>query len=624
MASEKDRISTAAESIPAPRRDQTPRTDGVTHEQLLHLTAEAADRRAAEERRRDVEALNEQLRQQTIELEMQAQEAQALAEELEEQATELEAANLELAESLREAERAREVARKAEAELRDQADMLRATIEESPLVKIVMDRDLRITRWNPAAERVLGWSAEEMLGESYQIVIPVEKWDEHARLRDAAIAGAQVMNVETQRRRKDGSLVDVSTSVAALHAHDGSVRGFAVVMADITERLRLETRLRQTEKMEAVGQLAGGVAHDFNNLLTVITSYSGLLLAELPVESPLRADVQQIDGAARRAAALTRQLLAFSRQQVLRPQPLTLNAVVNGIEKLLRRLVREDIEIVTALAADAAQVQADPGQLEQVIINLAVNARDAMPAGGTLTIRTSNVELDETYVDRHTEVAVVPGRYAMLSIADTGLGMPREVQAHVFEPFFTTKGAGSGTGLGLSTVYGIVKQSGGYIWVYSEPGQGTVFKVYLPHAGAGQGPARGAEKRRRPDRVTGSETVLLVEDDVALRNVACRALRTFGYGVVEARNGREALDLCERHDGPIHIVVTDLVMPEMSGSELADRIAARHPAIRVLLMSGYARDEAARKVIVRAGSAFIEKPFAGATLAARVREVLDA
>ncbi|HET7621165.1 MAG TPA: PAS domain S-box protein, partial [Gemmatimonadaceae bacterium] len=461
MPTENQRTPTAPRSTPTPSSAQSIQPDlahpeRLTREQLLRLVAEAEARRAAEERRREVEALNDQLRQQTIELEMQTQEAQALAEELEEQAVELETANLELAESLREAERAREAARRAEAEVRDQADVLRAVIDESPLVKIVLDRDLRITRWNPSAERVFGWSAEEMLGESYQLVIPDEKREEHAALRRDALRGRRVMGVETQRRRKNGSLVDVSTSVSALHAPDGSVRGFAVVMSDITERLRLEARLRQTEKMEAVGQLAGGVAHDFNNLLTVITSYSALLVGELPAESPLRADVQQIEGAARRAATLTRQLLAFSRQQVLRPQRLTLNSVVGGVEKLLRRLVREDIEIITALDPNAGVVEADPSQLEQVVINLVVNSRDAMPRGGTLTIRTSNVELDDSYIERHTEVAVVPGRYSMLSVTDTGSGMSREVQSRIFEPFFTTKGAGTGTGLGLSTVYGIV------------------------------------------------------------------------------------------------------------------------------------------------------------------------
>ncbi|HEU6452301.1 MAG TPA: ATP-binding protein, partial [Gemmatimonadaceae bacterium] len=461
-----------------------------------------------------------------------------------------------------------------------------------------------------------------VVGRSYEIVIPGERREEHAKLRMDALSGRRVFEVETQRRRKDGSLVDVSTSVAVLHAHDGSVRGFAVVMADITERRRLETRLRQTEKMEAVGQLAGGVAHDFNNLLTVITSYSALLLGELPPDSPMRTDIQQIEGAAKRAAALTRQLLAFSRQQVLRPQPLTFNSVVSGVEKLLRRLVREDIAIVTELDPAVALVEADPGQLEQVIINLVVNARDAMPRGGTLTIRTANVELDDSYVERHTEVAVVPGHYAMLSISDTGTGMKREIQQRIFEPFFTTKAAGTGTGLGLSTVYGIVKQSGGYIWVYSEVGSGTVFKVYLPHAGKGEEAAR-SERQLTPTGLTGNESVLLVEDDNALRYVASRSLRTYGYHVLEAHNGREALELCERHEGPIHIVVTDLVMPEMSGSELASRIADHRPGISVLLMSGYAGDEVARRNIARSDAAFIEKPFTGDALAARVREVLE-
>jgi PAS domain S-box-containing protein len=629
MPFENDRTSPSSHAIPTPGSGQAIELDlahpeRVTREQLLRLVADAEARHAAEERRREVETLNDQLRQQTTELEMQTQEAQTMAEELEEQAAELEAANLELAESLREAERAREAARRAEAEVRDQAEVLRAVIDESPLVKIVLDSDLRVTRWNRSAERVFGWTAEEMLGESYKIVIPRERWEEHAGLREDAINGRAVMNIETQRRRKDGSLADVSTSVAALHAPDGSVRGFAVVMADISERLRLEARLRQTEKMEAVGQLAGGVAHDFNNLLTVITSYSSLLLGELPAESPLRADVQQIGGAAKRAATLTRQLLAFSRKQVLRPQLLTLNDVVSGVEKLLRRLVREDIAIVTHLHPNPSLVEADPGQLEQVIMNLVVNARDAMPRGGTLTIRTANVELGDSYIERHTEVAVVPGHYAVLSISDTGIGMSRDIQRHIFEPFFTTKGAGTGTGLGLSTVYGIVKQSGGYIWVYSEEGNGTVFKVYLPSSGVEEESASMDRHRTPvPTRITGNESVLVVEDDSALRYVACRSLRSYGYNVIEARNGREALDLCERLEGVIHLVVTDLVMPEMSGSELARLIAARRPGIRILLMSGYAGDDLARQSIVSAGTAFIEKPFTAHALAERVSEFLE-
>jgi PAS domain S-box-containing protein len=721
-------------------REPTPTPTSTASEPWRRLAAETAARRAAEERRREVEALNERLRQQTIELEAQSQAAQQLAEELEEQATELEAANLELAESLREAERAREAARRmeeryhllfdanpmpawvydrdslrflavnasalkeygysedefltmtladirpaedvdamrqavaaspkelerrggwrhrrsdgslmdveivshgieldghqnaelvividvterrrAEAELREQADVLRAVIDDSPLAVIVLDLDLCIARWNPSAERVLGWRAEEIVGKSYTVVIPEERIDEHAHLRRESIGGRVIMNVESQRRRKDGSLVDVSISVAALRDVDRSVRGFAVVLADITERLRLESRLRQTEKMEAVGQLAGGVAHDFNNLLTVITSYSGLLLGDLQEESPMRVDVQQIDGAAKRAASLTRQLLAFSRRQVLQPQLLTLNRVVNGLEKMLRRLVREDIEIVTALDAGVGLVEADPGQVEQVLINLVVNARDAMPGGGTLTIGTANVELDDSVVERHSEVGVAPGRYVMLSVSDTGTGMTREVQARIFEPFFTTKTADVGTGLGLATVYGIVKQSGGYIWAYSEPGHGTVFKVFLPKLDVAQ-EVGAAGRRRASVLLARGETILVAEDDNALRYVACRALRTFGYRVLEARNGREALDVCERHEGPIHVVVSDLVMPEMSGSELADRIAARHAGIKVLLMSGYAGDEAARRKIARAGIAFIEKPFAADALAARVREVLD-
>jgi len=511
--------------------------------------------------------------------------------------------------------------RRAEIDLLESMGVLRAVVDNSPIAIIVLDLDKRVTRWNPSAERTFGWSSDDMLGRPYMVMVPEERKSEHAGLHEALMRGEVITNVETQRRRNDGSLVDVVLSVAALRDPDGAPRGFAVLMADVTERRKLETQFRQALKMEAVGQLAGGVAHDFNNLLTVITSYSGLLLQQLPPDDPMRLDVEQIGGAANRAAALTRQLLAFSRQQLLRPRLLILNDVVTGLESLLRRLVREDIEIVTTLEPRLGPVGADPGQIEQVIINLVVNARDAMPEGGTLTIETANVVFDEASIPHSHDVSMTPGRYALLAVADTGIGMTPEVQARVFEPFYTTKAPGEGTGLGLSTVYGIVKQSGGYIWLQSEPGRGTTFKVYLPFAADG---AESTVHERDPaaDR-GGNETILLVEDDAALRAVACRAIRAYGYHVLEASNGREALELCERRDEPVHLVLTDVVMPEMSGADLARQIAEHHPGIKVLLMSGYMRDPSVRRNVVREGGAFLPKPFTPDLLLEKIREVLD-
>jgi PAS domain S-box-containing protein len=593
-------------------RDLTERR--AREEQARQLVAETAARAAAERRREEVEELNELLQQQAIELESQTEEAQVLTEELEEQATELEAANVELAEALRGAEAARERASSSEARYR----ML---FDANPMPILVADREtLRILAVNASAVREYGYSEEELLGMTVADICPAE--DVPALRATIAAAPRELRRLSGSRhRRKDGSLMDAEVTVLPIQ-FDGNPNAELVLVNDITERRRLETRLRQAQKMEAVGQLAGGVAHDFNNLLTVITSYSGLLLGDLPAESPMREDVEQVAEAARRAATLTRQLLAFSRQQVLRPQVLSLNGVVTDLEKMLRRLVREDIEIVTALDPELDAVKADPGQVEQLIVNLVVNARDAMASGGTLTIETANMVLDEAFVAWHSDTAMQPGPYVMLAVTDTGTGMSPEVQARLFEPFFTTKPPGQGTGLGLPTVYGIVKQSDGCIRVQSEVGKGTSFEVYLPRVAAA--PEDYPEEECEAGTLSGHETVLLVEDDKALRAVACRVMRKHGYQVIEAQDGREALEICGRSDGRIHIVVTDMVMPEMSGAELAQRIEARHPGIKVLLMSGYTRDATVRQSIMYEGSGFIEKPFTPDDLAAKMREVLEA
>jgi len=391
------------------------------------------------------------------------------------------------------------------------------------------------------------------------------------------------------------------------------------IIVDITERKLLENQLQQSRRMEAVGRLAGGIAHDFNNLLTIIKGYAELAEQRTAMQPELRADIQQIENAAERASTLIRQLLAFSRKQVLQPKIIDLNAIVLGLDKLLGRLMGEHIEMVTRCGANVGHVKADPAQVEQVIMNLVVNARDAMPKGGRLTVETVNVELDSTYARDH--VSVKPGSYVMLAVSDSGIGMSPETVAHIFEPFYTTKGSGQGTGLGLSTVYGIVKQSGGYIWVYSEPGKGTTFKVYLPRV--------EAQVEAKPEVVEvgsagkGSETILLVEDEEAVRELASRILSAKGYSVVAAKSTKEAEQFAEKHGAKIHLLLTDIIMPGTSGRELAKRITARHPRTRVLYMSGYTDNVLAQGGVLEAGLSFLQKPFTPGALVQKVRDVLD-
>jgi signal transduction histidine kinase/CheY-like chemotaxis protein len=393
----------------------------------------------------------------------------------------------------------------------------------------------------------------------------------------------------------------------------------------ITERARTEAalhrseeQLRQSQKLEAIGRLAGGIAHDFNNLLSVILGYVELGLERLDHDSPVKDDLAEIGRAAGRAGELTKQLLAFGRQQILEPKVLDLRQVVAGVMPMLSRLIGEDIEIGVPIARGHCKVKADRGQIEQVIMNLAVNARDAMPKGGKLTLAISNAELDAVYAQEHDEVA--PGRYVLLSVSDTGIGMSKDVQSRVFEPFFTTKERGKGTGLGLATVFGIVKQSGGHISVYSELGSGTTFKVYLPHADGESAPAEpDAPATVQP----GTETVLVVDDDQQVRSVATAILRRAGYHVLEASSCGDALLISEQHPVKIHVLLTDVVMPKMSGRDLAARIVARHPEIRPIFMSGYASDAVVHHGVLESGLAFLQKPFTPATLTRKVREVLD-
>jgi CheY-like chemotaxis protein len=372
--------------------------------------------------------------------------------------------------------------------------------------------------------------------------------------------------------------------------------------------------------MEAIGRLTGGIAHDFNNLLTAIIGYSDLLLSRLSHNDPSRQDIEEVKKAGERAASLTRQLLAYSRKQVLQAKVLDLNHIVGDMDKMVRRVVGEDIKLMTVLGAELGCVKADPGQIEQVLLNLVVNARDAMPQGGKLTIETKNVELDESYARKH--VAVVPGHYVMLAVSDGGCGMDAETQSHIFEPFFTTKEQGKGTGLGLSTVYGIVKQSGGNIWVYSEPDQGTVFKIYLPRVTE---TVESSEPsfNSPTEQLSGTQTVLVVEDETLVRNLVRNILQSKGYTVLEAKHGEEALRNAIDHEGPIHVMVTDVVLPQMSGRQLAERMATLRPGMRVLYMSGYADNAIVHHGVLDPGTAFIQKPFTAEGLSRKVREVLD-
>jgi len=640
----------------------------------------------------------------------------------------------------------------AEEEFRETFAKLHALIDASPLPILALSPDGTVTLWNPAAERVFGWTLDETLGKFLPFV-PEDKLDEFCMLRERVMKGDGFSGVEITRRKKDGSPIEISLSTAPLrdnrgsitgimavveditgrkqakeqlfesrqmlqlvldnipqrifwkdrnltylgcnrpfaedsgltvpaslvgktdfemswretaglyraddaqvmetgepklnyeepqnrpdgsmlwlrtskvplHDADGRVKGVLGMYEDITERKQIESalksseeQLRQSQKMEAIGRLAGGVAHDFNNLLTAIRGYSDLLLLRLDANSPTRREVEEIHKAAERAASLTQQLLAFSRKQVLQPKSMDLNAVVSGMDKMLRRLIGEDIDLVTILTPDLWNVLVDPSQVEQVIMNLLVNARDAMPKGGKVTIETANVELDHPYARRHP--VVKPGEYVLLAVSDTGTGMDEETQIHLFEPFYTTKERGKGTGLGLSTVYGIVKQSSGYVWAYSEVGKGTAFKVYFPRYGDKASKAKDLASSNASLR--GGETVLLVEDDEGVRSFVLQLLTMNGYRVLTAGNGDEALETAGRHRGPVHLLLTDVVMPKMGGRELAKSLEGRLPGIKAMYMSGYTDDAIVRHGVLDPGIPFLQKPFTPERLLRKVREVL--
>jgi PAS domain S-box-containing protein len=493
----------------------------------------------------------------------------------------------------------------------------RSLIENAQDVIAVIDARGDVLFISPAVERILGSPPEQFVGKNaFEFIHPEDAAGAQAALQRAVDDPELPQTLLFRFRHANGSWRTLD-GIGKLLAAEGSPRA-VVNLRDVTESRALEQQLRQAQKMEAIGRLAGGIAHDFNNILTAILGYGDLASSTLAPDSPLRANLEEIHHAAERAAGLTRQLLIFSRKQVLQPKILDLNAVVEESERLLRRLIGEDVVLVTALTAEVRPVRADLGQIEQVILNLAVNARDAMPRGGRLTIETANVGSDETWAEQHP--GTPPGRYVLLAVSDSGTGMDEATKSRIFEPFFTTKEAGKGTGLGLATVYGIVEQAGGLIEVDSEPGRGTKFRIYLPSI---EGVPDSAVSRSSRRAVRGTETVLLVEDEDQVRRLITKTLRAFGHEVLEAAQPAEALRLCREHPKPIHLLLTDVVMPGMNGPDLAGQCRGLRADVKVIFMSGYTADAMPLQGI-DPGLHFLSKPFTPSDLARKVREVLDA
>lgn len=506
-------------------------------------------------------------------------------------------------------------------ELAERDELFRLISENARDMIAVVDINGKRLYNSPAYEKVLGYTVEEL-----QVTSALEQVhpDDRAVVEEAAREareGSVGRNIQYRMRHKDGSWHMLESAASPIFNGTGQVEKLIIVNRDVTARKQLEEQFRQAQKMEAVGRLSGGVAHDFNNLLGVIIGYSEFLQEALETDSPLRPSVDEILKAGKRAASLTRQLLAFSRQQVLAPKVIDLNSAVSDMGKLLRRVIGEDIELVTVLAQDLGRIKADQGQLEQVVLNLAVNARDAMPQGGKLTISTENFVMDQAFVRRYA-YPVQPGRYVCLTVTDTGIGMDADTKARAFEPFFTTKEKGKGTGLGLATVYGVVKQSGGYIDIESAPGAGATFKIYLPCVNE-EIPEPAATSLEPAAKTQGTETILLVEDEASLRTLTRTSLEVSGYKVLEARDGLEALEISNTHEGLIDLLLTDVVMPGMGGPELARTLGRRRPEAHVLFMSGYTGRGIGSQGPLEPGSDFLSKPFTREVLRNKIREALQ-
>lgn len=508
-----------------------------------------------------------------------------------------------------------------EQQFEDTLRKLHSAVEQSADIVVITDAEGRIEYVNPAFERTTGYERGEVIGATPRILKSGEHNPDFYRELWRTLRTGEVFRGVMINRKKSGESLVVEKTITPIRNSRGEITHYISNDRDISEVRRLETALFQAQKMDAIGQLAGGVAHDFNNLLMVISSYAELMLDHVTPENRLHRHIQEIREAARRAADLTRQLLAFGRKQMQTLQVVDLNGVVQGIARLLPRLIGEDIELRIVPGIQLGCVQVDPGQIEQVVMNLAANARDAMPEGGVLSITTSNLELDETYV--HAQNLVRPGEYVLLEVTDSGTGIPPEHLPHIFEPFYTTKEQGKGTGLGLATVYGIVKQSGGYIWVYSERGLGTTFKIYFPRVRKQAATLAEVKPLHEQIDLRGTETVLVVEDEEAVRITLCDCLRRYGYQVLEACNGQEALAIATEHSGPLHLIVADVVMPLMSGWQVAENICATRPGTRVLFMSGYAEKAVTSHGVFLFREGFLQKPFTLRALALKVRSILD-
>ncbi|OEU65700.1 MAG: hypothetical protein BBJ57_13040 [Desulfobacterales bacterium PC51MH44] len=512
--------------------------------------------------------------------------------------------------------------KQADATLLKERNFSQSIIDTARAIILVLNPDGTIAEFNPYMEELSGYSIEEVRGKDwFETFHPERDRPKTVELFNKAISDINTKGNINPIVSRDGKEVTIEWFDRTLKDKNGNITGLLAIGQNITERKSIEEQLRQSRKMEAVGTLAGGVAHDFNNLLTVIIGNAELALMDVIKDESLRKEIEEIKKAGGKAASLTRQLLAFSRKQVIKPEVIDLNEGINETKNMLKRTIGEDIEFLTVLKPELWKVHTDSGQIDQIIMNMVVNARDAMPQGGKLTIETANADIDRNYFREHGIKGEKPGHYVMLAVSDTGKGMDKETREHIFEPFFTTKEVGKGTGLGLSTVYGIVKQSNGFVWVYSEPGLGSTFKVYLPKV---KGDAKPEEKEQSPvDDPGGSETVLIVEDDYGLRKFAQEVLQSYGYRILVAENGENALRVSKEYESPIHLLLTDVVMPKMSGKEVAERLQPLNPRMKVIYMSGYTDNAIVRHGVLEPGINFLEKPFTPEGLARKVRKAIE-